>query len=88
MKTALVYSRDNCVFCTKAKALLEKNNIPYKELLIDTQGRDNRMLTENQSWTTKDDLLKARPGVKTVPQIWIDNEYVGGYTELEAKLNL
>ena len=85
---AVIYTRDNCIFCTRAKTLLASRNIPYKELLIDTQGRDDRMLTENQSWVSRDQLLQARPGVKTVPQIWIDGEYIGGYTELDAKLNL
>ena len=31
---------------------------------------------------TKDDLLKVVPNAKTVPQIFIEDEYIGGYTEL------
>lgn len=35
---------------------------------------------------TKEDLLKAVPTARTVPQIFLDEEYVGGYTELKEKL--
>ena len=31
---------------------------------------------------TKDDLLKVVPNAKTVPQIFVEDEYIGGYTEL------
>ena len=88
MTRAIIYSKNNCVYCSRAKALLDARGIPYKELIIDTQGRDDRMLTENQSWTTRDELLRIKPAAKTVPQIWLDGEYVGGFTELDAKLNL
>tara|TARA_S200000501_G_scaffold313630_1_gene305176 strand:+ start:1493 stop:1657 length:165 start_codon:yes stop_codon:yes gene_type:complete len=33
------------------------------------------------------DLLEAAPNAKTMPQIWLDDKYVGGYYELEAELN-
>ena len=88
MTTAVIYTKDNCVFCTRAKTLLTKNNISYRELIVDSMGRDDRKLAENQSWTTREELLDMRPGVKTLPQIWLDNEYVGGFTELSHKLNL
>lgn len=85
---AVIYSKDNCIFCTRAKELLVKNNISYRELIIDVMGRDDRILAENQAWTTRDELLQARPGVKTVPQIWLDDVHIGGYSDLVAKLNL
>jgi glutaredoxin 3 len=79
---AVVYTRENCIFCTKAKELLNNNNISYEEYILDVFGRDNRPLVENQHWSTKDELLQLCPTAKTVPQIWLDGKYVGGFTEL------
>ena len=39
-----------------------------------------------QGWKVQD-LLEAAPNAKTMPQIWLDDKYVGGYSELEAELN-
>jgi len=66
---AEVWSKPKCPVCTRAKTLLDVSNIPYVEHLIGTTH-------------TKEDLLEKVPNAKTVPQIFIDNTYVGGYTEL------
>lgn len=89
--TAIIYTRDNCSFCTKAKQLLRAKEIDYQERILDTNGIDDRILFENQSWVTKQDLLDLCPDAKTLPQIWVDNEYVGGYNALRdrfTKINL
>jgi len=83
---AKIYTKDSCIFCVRAKTLLTKHNIPYEECIVDTQGRDDRLLLKSQSWVTREELLEICPGAKTLPQIWLDGEYVGGYTELAAKL--
>ena len=36
---------------------------------------------------TKEDLLEAVPNAKTVPQIFLDDEYIGGYDQLVTHLN-
>jgi len=82
---ATLYTKDNCQFCTRAKALLDSKAIPYTELILDINGRDDRALTESQSWATRDQLMAANPNAKTVPQIWLDGEHIGGYTELAAR---
>lgn len=71
---AIVWSTTTCSFCKQAKALLDKHNIPYEERLI---GSD---------WT-KEQLLQEVPNARTVPQIFIDEKYVGGYTDLVSHLS-
>lgn len=73
---AEIYSKPNCPYCVKAKALLEK------------QGAD---ITERSAVEERDALIErvekatgAAP--RTVPQIWIDDEYVGGHDQLVAWL--
>ena len=67
--TAIVWSKDNCTFCDQAKALLEQRNIAYEEKKI---GHGY----------TREDLLQAVPSARTVPQIFVNKNYVGGFTEL------
>jgi glutaredoxin len=66
---AIVWSKDNCTFCDQAKALLEQRNIAYEEKKI---GHGY----------TREDLLEAVPTARTVPQIFVNNNHVGGFTEL------
>ena len=69
---AIVWSKDNCPYCVQAKALLNQKNIQFEERKI------------GDGWT-KDQLLEAVPNARTVPQIFLDGELVGGFTELRAK---
>lgn len=71
---ALVWSKLNCSYCDRAKALLQQKNIEYEERIIGIK------------WT-KENLLESVPNARTVPQIFIDNEYVGGYDQLKAKFD-
>ena len=66
---AIVWSKDNCAFCDQAKALLEQRNIAYEEKKI---GHGY----------TREDLLEAVPTARTVPQIFVNINHVGGFTEL------
>ena len=70
---AIVWSKDYCPYCVQAKALLEQKGIEFEEKKIG-EGY------------TKEDLLEAVPTARTVPQIFLDGELVGGFTELRAKL--
>lgn len=81
---AVVYSKEHCPYCTRAKALLDKIGIPYEEYIIKTSDA-SKILSENQRWTTREDLLEKAPNARTVPQIWVDGEHIGGYTELAAR---
>ena len=73
MTTAIVWSKDSCPFCVQAKALLESKGIEYEERNV------------SQGWT-REQLLEAVPTARTLPQIFLDQELVGGFTELRKKL--
>ena len=81
---AVIFTKDNCLYCIKAKEILVENNILYEERILDVNGRDNRVLNEHQQWATKDELLSAYPAAKTVPQIWVDDQHIGGFIELNS----
>ena len=72
MKSFTVYLGPRCPFCDAAKRLLNKKNIPYKEINIAIE--EGKM----------DEMLKKSSGKKTIPQIFFDNHHVGGYEELRA----
>ena len=69
MTRIVVYSTRWCGYCVRAKALLDDNGIPYEEVLLD----------EEPSFRTR---LFELTGGWTVPQIVIDGEPIGGFTEL------
>lgn len=70
---AIVWSKDACPFCVQAKALLESKGIEYEERNV------------SKDWT-KEQLLAVVPTARTLPQIFLEEEYVGGFTELRKKL--
>ena len=72
MKNVTVYMGPMCGYCDAAKRLLNKKNIPYKEI--------NVALEEDKM----EEMIKKSNGKRTIPQIFIENYYVGGYDELRA----
>ena len=71
---AIVWSKNQCTFCDQTKNLLKSKGIEFEERNIST------------NWT-KDQLLEAVPTARTLPQIFLDDVYVGGFNELRAELN-
>ena len=71
---AIIWSKENCPYCLQAKALLKQKNIEVEERNI-SQG----------DWT-KEQLLEAVPTARTLPQIFLDDNYIGGFTELRKHL--
>ncbi|MEK9886463.1 MAG: glutaredoxin [Pelagibacteraceae bacterium] len=67
----IIWSKDDCIFCQKAKRELDIRSIPYEERKL------------GDGWT-KEQLLEMVPDAKTVPQIFMWGEYVGGYTDLQT----
>ena len=74
MKTITVYTMNNCAYCDAAKALLTSLTLSYKEINITNDDQARR------------DLV-LRTGHRTMPQIFIDDQFVGGYTELKEVLS-
>jgi glutaredoxin len=72
---AIVWSKTPCPYCDQAKNLLKSKGIEFEERNI-TQG----------NWTTEQ-LMEAVPNARTVPQIFLDDQLIGGFTELRAHLN-
>ena len=66
----IVYSKDNCVWCDRAKNLLDSVEFSFEE--IDLTNDNDR----------KEFYKKVGEGVSTVPQIYIDNERIGGFPQL------
>ncbi len=64
-----VYSKENCAYCIKAKILLETQHMEFIERKI---GVD----------VTREQLLEIAPQARTVPQIVIDGNVIGGYDQL------
>jgi len=70
----IVYGKKTCPHCELAKEELRMRGIPFEWVDLDEIGKTAKEVT-------------GRPDVKTVPQIYIDGVYVGGYQDLVAKLN-
>lgn len=70
MAEVTVYTTDPCPYCSRAKALLSARGIDYSEINL---GRDPDGRAE----------LSRMTGLMTFPQIVIDGETLGGWTELE-----
>jgi glutaredoxin 1 len=79
-----IFGRPGCPYCVRAKQLAEQL----------TEQRDDftfRYVDINAAGITKDDLAKrANKPVTTVPQIFLDEQHIGGCTDFEAyaKANL
>jgi glutaredoxin len=71
---ALVYSKDACPYCVRAKSLLTRNNVAYEEVII---GKD----------ILREDFLSEFPEQRTVPLIFVEGEKVGGYDNLVEWFN-
>lgn len=74
MKKAIVWSKYHCPYCDQAKALLQQKGILYEERKIG-------------DGYTKEELLEAIPTARSVPQIFINDALIGGFTELKAYFN-
>ena len=72
MKNVEIYTGPVCIFCEWAKALLVKKGVPFKEIYI---GDDQKKMEE---------MIKKAKGLRTVPQIFIDGQHIGGNDKLQA----
>ena len=72
MKNVIIYTGPLCNFCDAAKRLLKRNNIKFTEIdIAKTKG-------------AKDEMLKKANGQKTIPQIFFNNDHIGGYDKIRA----
>lgn len=69
MPRVIVYSTRVCPYCRMAEKLLDKKGVTYDKIMVD----------ENPARREEMERLSGR---KTVPQIFIGNTHVGGFTDL------
>ena len=67
-----VYSTAVCPYCVAAKNLLKARGLEWTEIRVDTDQ------------TQRETMLKRSGGARTVPQIFINDQHVGGFDELVA----
>ena len=72
MKNVTIYTGPMCNYCEAAKRLLSRNNASYNEINIaNVEG-------------AMDEMIKKANGKRTIPQIFFDDEHIGGYDETRA----
>lgn len=69
--SAVIYTTRFCPYCIRAKQLLNQKNINYKEIPVDGNPKLRQEMTQ-------------KSGGHTVPQIWINNQHIGGCDDLFA----
>jgi len=70
-KAVKIYTSALCGFCYRAKALLDSKNVSYSEISVDGDHQ------------TRQEMMQLS-GQRTVPQIWIGEQHVGGCDDLYA----
>lgn len=70
-----IYTKDNCIWCDRAKILLDSKKISYNE--IDLSDDSERLKFYE----------KIGDNVKTVPQVFIDDKRIGGFQDLRVFLD-
>ena len=73
LKNVEIYSKSNCIFCDKAKHYFAQNDISYVEHNAEVPEVFEMLMTRN-------------PNARTMPQIFINDQLIGGFTDLEAWL--
>jgi glutaredoxin 3 len=71
MANIIIYTKANCPYCDWAKQLLTARNATYTEVAVDTDA-------------AKREEMERLSGRRTVPQIFINDQSIGGYDDLSA----
>lgn len=72
MPQVQIYTTNTCPFCKHAKALFDSKGVSYEE--INVTGDDEARIA----------LVKKANGMRTVPQIFIDDQHIGGFDDANA----
>ena len=72
MAEVIIYSTTVCPYCVRAKQLLERKGVEYKEINLSKEDPQVRL-----------DLMQ-RTNHRTVPQIFINEQFIGGFDQLYA----
>jgi glutaredoxin len=69
-----IYAKNSCKWCTAAKELADSRSLIY----------DYRNVDDNFQFMLE--LASLKPDVKTLPQIWWNDRYIGGYTDFTTEI--
>ena len=69
MNKIIIYSTSMCPYCIRAKNLLTSLQLEYEDINLNTNPRKFEKLSEKTGW-------------QTVPQIFINNKFIGGFDDL------
>lgn len=69
----IIWGTSSCSYCKKAISLCEQYNFKFEYILIDTQEK-------------LQELHNIAPDTHTVPQIWWNNKYIGGFNEFQQEI--
>jgi glutaredoxin 3 len=72
MSKVEIYTKGHCPYCRRAKALLDQKGVEYVEYPIDVKPK------------LRDVMIERANGGYTVPQIFIDNQHIGGCDDMMA----
>lgn len=67
----VMYSTAWCGYCQRARGLLERKGVAFREIRVDEE-------------TGQREIMQQRTGRRTVPQIFIGEQHIGGYDDLAA----
>jgi glutaredoxin 3 len=72
MASVVLYTSGHCPYCIRAKSLLDKKKVIYQEIRIDLEP------------TRMQEMIERSSGRRTVPQIFINHQHIGGFDDLWA----
>lgn len=72
MKPILVYTMDFCPFCERVKKLFQSKGYEYREIKLS--------MDDEKAW----DELERKTKYKTMPQVFIGDQFYGGYQDIAA----
>ena len=70
MSKIVIYTTNICPYCIRAKELLSRKNLPFKEINVTNDSN------------AREALVKKANGQRTVPQIFINDTHIGGHDDL------
>ena len=79
-----IYSKPGCSYCEQAKNVLASAGLPYNELILDV----GQVKDPTKNYTTVTQLKQRIPSARTVPQIFHEEQLIGGFDALKQYLTL
>ena len=74
----VIYSKTQCPYCDQAKAMLKQRGVAYREVMVVADDQAN-----GTDKVSREQLLEVAPKARSVPQIFINGNLIGGFTELQ-----